>query len=44
VVAILKRWTHTLQEGCLERIGENDPEEEQIVRDLWGKRLSGRLL
>jgi hypothetical protein len=22
-------------EGCLERIGEDDPEEEQIFRDLW---------
>jgi len=24
-------------EGCLERIGEDDPEEEQIFRDLWEK-------
>jgi hypothetical protein len=22
-------------EGCLESIGEDDPEEEQIFRDLW---------
>jgi hypothetical protein len=22
-------------EGCLERIGEDNPEEEQICRDLW---------
>jgi hypothetical protein len=22
-------------EGCLERIGEDDPDEEQIFRDLW---------
>jgi hypothetical protein len=22
-------------EGCLQRIGEDDPEEEQIFRDLW---------
>jgi hypothetical protein len=22
-------------EGCLERIGEDHPEEEQIFRDLW---------
>jgi hypothetical protein len=22
-------------EGSLERIGEDDPEEEQILRDLW---------
>ena len=22
-------------EGCLERIGENYPEEEQLFRDLW---------
>jgi len=24
-----------LVEGCLERIGEDDPDEEQIFRDLW---------
>ncbi len=23
-------------EGCLERIGEDNPEEEQIFRELWG--------
>jgi hypothetical protein len=22
-------------EGCLERIGDDDPDEEQIFRDLW---------
>ena len=22
-------------EGCLERIGEDSPDEEQIFRDLW---------
>jgi hypothetical protein len=22
-------------EGCLERIGEDDPEEQQLFRDLW---------
>ena len=22
-------------EGCLERIGEDDPDEEQLFRDLW---------
>jgi hypothetical protein len=22
-------------EGCLERIGEEDPDEEQLFRDLW---------
>jgi hypothetical protein len=22
-------------EGCLERIGEDDPEEEDLFRDLW---------
>jgi hypothetical protein len=22
-------------EGCLERIGEDNPEEEQLFRDLW---------
>ena len=22
-------------EGCLERIGEDEPEEERIFRDLW---------
>jgi hypothetical protein len=24
-----------LLKGCLEKIGEDDPEEEQIFRDLW---------
>ena len=24
-----------LVDGCLERIGEDDPDEEQIFRDLW---------
>ena len=23
------------EEGCLERIGEDDPEEEHFFRDLW---------
>ncbi len=23
-------------EGCLERMGENDPEDEALFRDLWG--------
>ncbi len=22
-------------EGCLERVGEDDPEEERLFRDLW---------
>jgi hypothetical protein len=22
-------------EGCLEKIGEDDPDEEQLFRDLW---------
>jgi hypothetical protein len=22
-------------EGCLERIGEDDPDEKQVFRDLW---------
>ena len=22
-------------EGCLERVGEEDPDEEQLFRDLW---------
>ena len=22
-------------EGCLERMGEDDPEEERLFRDLW---------
>jgi hypothetical protein len=29
--AYVKGWV----EGCLERIGEDDPEEEEIFRDLW---------
>jgi hypothetical protein len=29
------RYVKGFVEGCLERIGEDDPEEEQILRDLW---------
>jgi hypothetical protein len=30
-------------EGCLERIGEDNPEEEQLFRDLWeDETQSGR--
>jgi hypothetical protein len=29
--AYIKGWV----EGCLERIGEDNPEEEEIFRDLW---------
>jgi hypothetical protein len=25
-------------EGCLERIKENDPDEEQLLRDLWDEK------
>jgi len=28
-------------EGYLQRIGENDPKEERLFRDLWGTRRSG---
>ena len=26
-------------EGCLERIGEDDPDEEQLFRDLWDDEI-----
>ncbi len=29
------RYVEGWVEGCLERIGEDDPEEEQLFRDLW---------
>lgn len=31
ILAIYEGWV----EGCLERIGEDDPDEEQVFRDLW---------
>ncbi len=33
--AIPPRYIEGLVDGCLERIGEDDPEEEQVFRDLW---------
>ena len=30
-LAYIEGWV----EGCLERIGEDDPDEEQVFRDLW---------
>ncbi len=29
------RYVEGWVEGCLKRIGEDDPEEEQLFRDLW---------
>ena len=29
-------------EGCLERIGEDNPDEEQLFRDLWQDCVLGR--
>jgi hypothetical protein len=40
-VAVRVNWASILffvegfVEGCLERIGEDNPEEEQLFRDLW---------
>jgi hypothetical protein len=30
-----ERYVEGWVEGCLERIGEDDPDEEQLFRDLW---------
>jgi hypothetical protein len=35
-LALDERYIEGFVEGCLERIGEDDPEEEQFFRDLWG--------
>ena len=32
---ILPSSAYSWVEGCLERIGEDDPEEELLFRDLW---------
>ena len=29
------KYTEGFDEGCLERIGEDEPEEENLFRDLW---------
>ena len=34
-LALDERYIEGFVEGCLERIGEDDPDEEQIFRDLW---------
>jgi hypothetical protein len=34
-LALDERYVDGFVEGCLERIGEDDPDEEQIFRDLW---------
>ncbi len=34
-LALGERYLEGFVEGCLERIGEDDPDEEQIFRDLW---------
>jgi hypothetical protein len=34
-LALDERYVEGWAEGCLERIGEDDPEEEQLFRDLW---------
>jgi hypothetical protein len=31
-------------EGCLERIGDDDPAEEQILRDLWADETQREVL
>ncbi len=34
-LALDPRYVEGFVEGCLERIGEDDPEEERMFRDLW---------
>jgi hypothetical protein len=34
-LALDERYVEGWVEGCLERIGEDDPEEEQLFRGLW---------
>jgi hypothetical protein len=34
-LALDERYVEGWVEGCLERIGEDDPEEELLFRDLW---------
>ena len=34
-LALDERYIEGFVEGCLERIGEDNPEEEQLFRDLW---------
>src|SRR5215204_1996481 len=34
-LALDERYIEGWVEGCLERIGEDNPEEEQLFRDLW---------
>ncbi len=34
-LALDPKYVEGFVEGCLERIGEDDPEEERMFRDLW---------
>jgi len=34
-LALDEKYIDGFVEGCLERIGEDDPDEEQLFRDLW---------
>jgi hypothetical protein len=34
-LALDEKYIEGFVEGCLERIGEDDPDEEQLFRDLW---------
>jgi hypothetical protein len=34
-LALDERYVEGWVEGCLERIGEDDPDEERLFRDLW---------
>jgi hypothetical protein len=34
-LALDKKYVEGFVEGCLERIGEDEPDEEQLFRDLW---------
>jgi hypothetical protein len=34
-LALDEKYVEGFVEGCLERIGEDDPDDEQFFRDLW---------
>jgi hypothetical protein len=36
-LALDEKYVEGFVEGCLERIGEDDPDEEHFLRDIWGE-------
>ena len=36
-LALDERYVEGFVEGCLERIGEDDPEDEDYLRGIWGE-------